>query len=184
MTDASEPVVKLDDSEEGFEYWANRDFLSMETKTLVMSSQILLVPDEEFRDGTTLTFPTGTEGFFEFVREELGTDHPVEIAIEDNDYKELALHGATLIIAGSLVTLVAAPVLVHVINKFIDQKFFKDPKKDENNVRVEVTVEERVGDKVRIRKLSYDGPAEKFKVNMQQTLSQEFPKLTDRSNGK
>ena len=182
MTDTNEPVIKLDDSEEGFAYWANREFLSPETKASITSSQILLVPDEEFRDGTTLTFPTGTEGFCDFVREELGTDHSVEIAIEDKDYKELALHGATLIVAGVVATAVAAPVLVHVINKFIDRKFFKDPKKNENHIRIEMTVEERIGDQVRIRKLSYDGPVQNFETNMHQTLAQEFPKLPDLSN--
>ena len=174
-----EAQINMEESIEGFDHWASKEFLTAETKDKIGKAEVLIVPDEDFRDGISVSFPTATEELFQFLQEELAQKHPVEIAIEDKDYKELALHGATVIFAGFVVTSIVAPIVVHVLGKYIDKKFFNDPKKDENNLKIELTIEERNGEQVKIRRISYDGPVEFFQKKLGEAIENEFPTVIE-----
>ena len=99
----------------GFQYWSNAESLSRETQMAIQRSDIVLVPAEGFLDYVGPVFPKGTDALFQFLCTNAPSGMKVELAAEDADYKELALHADTVYIATVLVSLLVAPVAVGLI---------------------------------------------------------------------
>ena len=116
-------------------------------------------------------FPVCTEEFFLHLKETLPSELPIEIAVDDAEYKEAALHSA-LIILGSIVaagaTLLVIPVVVNVVSEYINRRLFTDRERIETTVHWELTVV----DGTRAAKLTYEGPAIDFASEMQQAIAQ------------
>ena len=167
--------IEIEETTEGLDHWLSRPYLLDEVRRSLASAKVLLVPQEGFRGRDVRVFPVGTEEFFNQLREKLPHDLGVEIAINDDDYKEVALHSALLIIGSVVVasvTLVGLPVLVNVVSEYINRRLYSDKDKMDARVRWELTVV----DGSRAVKISYEGPAIEFQSDMQRAIS-ELPKL-------
>jgi hypothetical protein len=152
-----------------FEWWLSQSFLSDETRSVAQQANILLVPDIGFRGGDSRTFPVGTEEVLLFLRDNAPSEAVCEICIDDEDYRELALHSGLLIVAGFVVTSVLAPVLVSLLSKYFERRVYDEtPSRSASNVRVKITIAHPDGRSVRI---SYDGPASEFKTAMLHAFS-------------
>ncbi len=164
-------------TDHGFDYWSSQPFLKDETKRKLNEADAILVPQEGFRGNQEPTFPVCTEEIFQFVRERLDGQATADIAIEDEDYKEVALHSALLIIGAFVVTSLVAPVLTDVVSEYIKRRIYGDAKGDRTNVRFSLTVEERIAGSARRIAISYDGPASEFHTSMKNAIAVEVPKL-------
>ncbi len=128
-------------------YWSERDFVSDPVRDGVLRAGIVLYPWEGFRDHDGPVFPVGTQGIYEHLRENAPDGVEVEIAVDDEAYVELALHGALLIIGGVLVGLatgIAMPVAANLITEAVKArypKFFAAPD-PEDRVRIQLTVDD------------------------------------------
>jgi hypothetical protein len=129
-----------------------------------------LLPREGFRGEDVLTFPVRTEEFYGFLKQELGNAHPIDLAVEEKDYKELALHAGVIELGALLVGSVLVPLLVNVISDYINRRAEATGKNDEPTVRVELIVQEQTPEAVRTIKLSYDGPATDFLPSMKEAI--------------
>jgi hypothetical protein len=158
-------------TDQGYEYWRTRPYLSDETRDAVKNAPVLIVPTEGFREQDIRVFPVQTEELFHFLREKMPPEATVEIVINDKDYKELALHGALLIV-GSIVaggaTLFAIPVLVNVVSEYINRRLFTENEQKTTDVRWELTVV----DGTKATKLTYEGPAIDFRTEMLTAIAQ------------
>lgn len=166
----------FESTDQGIDYWASRPYLNAETQARLRQVEVVLLPREGFRGQDLLTFPVRTEEFYKFLKQELGDAHPVNLAIDDKDYKELALHAGLIELGTILVGSVLVPLLVNVISDYINRRAETTGKIDEPTVRVELIVQEQTPEAVRTTKLSYDGPAKDFLPSMKEAI-QKAPGL-------
>jgi hypothetical protein len=130
----------IEKSEASFDAWLTKSCISDQLRQQLSKSNVLLLPQEDFRQGTGITFPLGTDEFFRYLRENAPEDIKVDILIEDSDYKEIALFSDLLIILGSFfVTSIVAPIFVNLVSDYLIKK--KLPRKTINQVRIEILIE-------------------------------------------
>lgn len=153
----------------GFDYWSNADSLSSETQLAVRKSDMVLVPAAGFGDYAGPVFPKGTDELFQFLRTHAPSDMNVELAAEDADYRELALHGDTVYIASILVRSLVAPTVVGLIVEYLRNRLGSRLGKTE--VRASIILDQTDGPNSKALRMSYEGPANTFEKTMHQALS-------------
>jgi len=149
--------VVITDSSENFDTWINREYISEELKNNLRKASILLVPTEGFRERDIPVFPVKSEELFTYIKNRLPSDFKVDICIRDEDYKELALHADSVILADIVVTTIVFPILVNIIGEYIKQKILKY--REKRRVRVSLTV---VDERGKSKNLTYEGNVEDF----------------------
>ena len=80
-----------------------------------------------------------------------------EILIEENEYRELALHSDLLAIGAILVKLAVAPLAVNLIAEYIKRRL--GSKKDDSSFEVTIFLS---GDNEKTKTLHYKGPVKDF----------------------
>jgi hypothetical protein len=153
----------------GFQYWSSEKSLSRETQLAVQRSDIVLVPEEGFGDYVGPLFPKGTDELFQFLRTNAPSGINVELAAEDADYKELALHGDTVHIASVLVTSLVAPAAVGLIVQYLRSRLGNRLAKTE--VRASMILDQSDGPNSKTLRMRYEGPANAFEKTMHEALS-------------
>jgi len=153
----------------GFQYWSNAGSLSPQTQAAIKTSDIVLVPAEGFVGYVGPLFPKGTDDLFHFLRTNAPSYTKVELAAEDEDYKELALHAETVYIATVLVRLLVAPVALGLIVEYLKNRFGSRLGKTE--VRASMILDQTNASNTKTLRLSYEGPAIAFEDTMREALS-------------
>lgn len=151
MLDKTLFQVSVKETTKNFDYWASRPWLSAATSASVRSSQLVIVPWEDFRQDNPILFPNGTTDWFELLREKL----VIQIAAEEENYKEIALHANIWRIPTILLTAVALPVFTQILADQIQQKYFQHSD-DQLEMRVIVN-----GENGACIEIDYKGPPEK-----------------------
>lgn len=158
------------DMEHGFEYWASRDSLAPATRDALLRAAIVLVPHENFGHQASLVFPAGTTELFRSLKEQVPSGIEVEIAVEENYYREVALHNDLIRLATMLVKLVAAPIAIGLLVEFLKVKLGSRFSKSE--VEASLIVEQEGPGSRAVVRLNYKGPAATF----EQTIKSDFAK--------
>ena len=156
------PTLVQEISRESIESWCNRPYIGDALRDQLLRANVLLVPIEGFRERTDPMFPQGTEELLQFLRESPDEDIKVDICIEDQDYRELALHFDLLVLAGAVVTLVVAPVVADLISEYIKRHL--GSREPEAIVKSELIVYDEISG--RSVRLSYEGPASAYRDTM------------------
>lgn len=154
--ESSENYLIINKTEENFDTWINKKFITDNIRPQLLSKDILLIPDEGFRGLDSPVFPVRTEDVFNYLKKQLPEDLSIDICIEDKDYKEVALHADLTIISTAIVTAIALPVLVNVLSTYINNKLFKP---ESSNVKMSIIV---IKDDSNAFKVDYEGPAKDF----------------------
>jgi len=157
--------LQVKTTSETFEYWLEQPFISNELRNLLSGKTLLLTPQNGHGDSEVLCFPTGTEDLLRFLRDNQTEDLSVDICIEDEDYRELSLHSDLLILAGVIMTLVAAPVAVNVISHWIIKRL--GSRVEQTDLKCEITVV----DNNRSIHFKYDGAASAFRETLLNALN-------------
>lgn len=163
------PGCTIVETEAGFDYWSRRPSLSPTIQQAVREADIVLVPFEGFRDYQGVLFPVGTEELVQNLREQLDPNLKFDVAIEDTDYKELALHGDLVIIADFLVKYIVAPVAVGLIVDYLRKRLgsrFRSA-----DVRSSLIVDQSEESVRRTMRISYEGPASTFEAVFKDALN-------------
>jgi predicted DNA binding CopG/RHH family protein len=155
--------------QKGFQYWLERNSLSGETREAIQKSDLLIFPAEGYLDFMGPLFPTGTEELFQFLQSKAPPGMNVELAVEDADYRELALHADTVRIANILVRLLRAPAAVGLIVEYL--KHHLGSRFGKTEVRASIIVDQGDGPSSKTLKISYEGPAGAFEKTMREALS-------------
>jgi len=170
-------VIEDEPEKANFDYWSQHPSLKLTTQQALREADILIIPNEGFRNNPDLIFPVGTEELFQSLREKAPKDIKVDIAIEDHDYKELALHFDEICIADFLVKNFIAPFLVNFIAGYLLLRL--GSRLNKASVRCAIVVEQN-GKNVRF---SYDGPATLYEATMRETLRiSNTKKKTEKKN--
>jgi hypothetical protein len=169
----SEEEFVVEKSEASFSTWLGKSHISDELRQQLATSNVLLLPQENFREGVGIIFPIGTEEIFSYLKENAPEEVSVDILVEDSDYKEIALFSDFLIILGSfLVTSIVAPIFVNLVSDYLIKK--RLPRKTANQTRIEILIE---SDKETTR-VFYEGPTSDFR----KTVLPVVESLGSRSN--
>lgn len=115
----------VQDSNETFESWINKEFIPSDIKPILSQASILFVPTIEFRGENELTFPVLTESIFNYFKENLPKGINAEICIADSQYHELALHSDYKRIGNFVVTKIAIPIFVGILLNYINDTYTK-----------------------------------------------------------
>lgn len=150
------PVEVAESKDQNRPYWISRPYLTDDVKASIERAAVVILPREGFRDYQGPVFPVGTEEIFHLLKTGLPAGSFAEIATNDDDYHELALHSATLILGAFLVTSIVAPLVVNLLSDYVNRRCSSDEKA---TVRFEMKVEDGAG---RTASISYDGPAKQF----------------------
>lgn len=172
LTDKTEFIVEP--SDEDFSKWISRSYIPDSLKGQLARANVLIVPNEGFREHLEPVFPVGTEELLNFLRDNAGVGIVPDICIADEDYKELALHGALIILGSFIVTSLVAPVIANLISDYIRKRW--PAKQEDAEVKVELTV---VGKDNRASRLLYEGPAKDFNKTVRPTLEKLAAKDVD-----
>lgn len=163
----SEPTLTTEPSDITFESVLAGSYMDDDLRARIQNVNVLIVPQVEFRETAGLTFPSGTEDLLLHLREGLPAGTSVEIAIRDEDYRELSLREALVIVATILVaSQLVAPVVVNVVSDWLKRKLGRQLPKAE--VKAEIIVVDKDGKSIAFR---YEGPARTFEETMLKQLS-------------
>lgn len=157
MTDELDKAdFAITDSEESFDTWLNRPYLSGELRQQLRKADVLIVPIEGFREISNPVFPVGTESLYDFLSKNIPQNINIDICIDDSNYAELALHSDLHRIGSFVVKRLVLPFLITLLVNYISQELSIDEK---DRVKVSITVVNEEGGS---KTLDYEGPANKF----------------------
>jgi hypothetical protein len=153
-------TLVCDNTDRTLTYWSSLDSLSPETKSAIGRASIIIVPDDGFRDHSGPVFPVGTVEFFRLLRERSPRGAAVEIAVNESEYKEVALHSELVRLAGVIVEYVLAPVVAGLIVEYLKTRLGSRFSKSE--VEASMTVDQSDGVNHKAWQITYRGPAPTF----------------------
>jgi hypothetical protein len=165
----NQSVLVIENTEESISTWASRPYITEGLHQQLLEANFLIVPNEGYGDRADLVyFPVGTERLFGFLRGSTQEGLSVDICIEDEDYKEVALHADLMIIARFVVTSLVAPLAVKLIAEYIKDRI--KGRQKEIEVRSKLVVNDSTTG--RSVKLSYEGPATEYRDVMVKALQE------------
>lgn len=144
----------------------NEDYeLSEEIYLGLLNSNLVLLPTKE-RSEAKKFFPEQTINFFEFLKSnEKKYEIVVDIASNDQDYKELELHSNIVHISEILVKGPLFDIAVSLIASYL-YDFLKSRNKKPSEINTHVTINVEVGEKEKTQKINFEGSIENFERTM------------------
>jgi transcriptional regulator with XRE-family HTH domain len=159
------PNYSIAPTEKGFSYWMAQPYLDEMARHEAASADLLLIPQETFRDKAGPLFPVGTEEFLAFLRDQSRSYNcKVDICISDADYQELALHGEVLVLSEIVVKFALLPIATKLVADYIGRHLWSS--KESHKAKVGITVDMVNLGKDKTVKITYDGPADEFSSAM------------------
>ena len=155
---------------EGRSHWLAKAYVPQDLRDQLAKTDILLIPQDGFRDFTGPLYPVGTEEFLRSLQDSGGDRVTVDVTVSDDDYKELALHADWLILAGIAASMFAAPITVNMVSEYLKRKIWpEDPKR---GVKVKLRLQDGEGEAARSVEISYEGPADDFDRSMESAFAE------------
>lgn len=169
-----------EESNETINSWINRDYIGEELREKLEQATALIVPNENPHTGMSHTpyFPEGTEHLVSFLENSNTENQNIDICIEENDYKELALHADLLTIANVIVTMFGAPIIVKLVADYISKRV--GSRKDDTTVKSSLTVTDANSGKS--INLTYEGPASTYEKVMFGAIEDILPEISESSS--
>ena len=118
-------TLNITETQETFESFISKSFLSEETKLILANAQIVLTPFEELREKTPPVFPNGTEHLIRFFQERLPSNMVIDVAINTEEYQEFQFNNNYKRLGNFVVKQIAVPVFVSVFAAFVYDQFIK-----------------------------------------------------------
>ncbi len=113
-------ITNVNDS---FKMWLNKPYISKELKEDLSKANLLIIPEEKYRDYETPIFPNGTLDLHFYIQDNYKNEICSEICIEDKDYNEIALHDNNIWIATIIIEKILLPLIISVLTNFISSKY-------------------------------------------------------------
>lgn len=161
------PSVEIDEIREPLATWTDRPYIATDVRPRLRKADVLLIPNESFREVQGPLFPVGTPELFLDLRDHAPKGLSVEICAAE-DYREFAMYSALVILGGFVVPSVAAPILVNLLSDYLKRRL--GSKASTADVKTDIILRDEQGTaSVRLR---YRGPVETFQEKMREVLAQ------------
>jgi hypothetical protein len=149
-----EPIIAVEDTGQSFDFWLTRPFIPDALREQLSRANVLIVPTEGHRDFDGPVFPDGTESLLHYLRDSCSEEILVDICVDDDQYVELVLHDALVIVATIVVPNIVCPLVVNAVQKYLD----RNRRSNRETVKIQIVVDENG----RARAISYEGPSADF----------------------
>lgn len=166
-------VLKISDTDITFEQIYEKDYIPAEYLDDIKKANLLIIPNESFRDEGDILFPETTREFFDFIRESSGEEIVADIAISDEDFQRIELHSAVIEVATIIVQWVVLPVATGMISTFLCdlvKKYHRMP--EDTSAKVKIITEETKSK--RSKMVTYEGPVSGIKDALDQAAKDLF----------
>ena len=166
-------VLKVTDSDVTFEKIYKKEYIPTEYLDDIKKANLLIIPNENFRDEGDVLFPETTREFFDFIREFPNDEIIADIAISDEDFKRIELHSAVIEVAPIIVQTIVLPIALNIISSFLYDLVKKYRRKPEDtSAKVQIITEETATKKS--KKITYEGPVSGIKEVLDQAAKDLF----------
>lgn len=168
-----ETVFNIVDTEITFEDIYNKPYISQEYIDEIKNADILLIPEENFRDEGDVLFPETTREFLDFLREEIPQELTVDIAVDDGGFNKIELHSDAVIVATIIVKSAAFNIACGMIASFLydlAKKYLKKP--EDLSAKVKIISEETKTKKSKM--ITFEGPVSGIKDTLEQASKDLF----------
>lgn len=126
----------ITDTDDTFQTWLEKEFVSEDLKKTLEKASILIVPFENLRDTPNpLLFPIGTENILRYLKEKLPEEQLVDICISNELYQEFAFYSDYKRIGNFVIKAVAVPVFVTIFSAYIYDAYIKE---DNTKPKIEI----------------------------------------------
>ncbi len=167
-------LIKIEDTDISFEKMYNKEYIPEEYKEDIKKANLLVIPNEDFREKGDLLFPETTLEFLEHLRED-NNEIIADIAIGDENFQRIELHSAVIEVATIIVEYVVLPLAISMVANFLyDQvkKHHREP--DKTTANVEIITEETK--RKTTKKIIYKGPVSEVKDALDEACKGLFSK--------
>ena len=166
-------VLNVTDSDVTFEKIYKKEYIPTEYLDDIKKANLLIIPNENFRDEGDVLFPETTREFFDFIREFPNDEIISDIAISDEDFKRIELHSAVIEVAPIIVQWVVLPIATSMIASFLYDLVKKYRRKPEDtSAKVKIITEETETKKSKM--ITYEGPVSGVKDALNQAAKDLF----------
>lgn len=166
-------VLNVTDSDVTFEKIYKKEYIATEYLDDIKKANLLIIPNENFRDEGDVLFPETTREFFDFIREFPNDEIIADIAISDEDFKRIELHSAVIEVAPIIVQTIVLPIALNIISSFLydlAKKYRRKP--EDTSAKVQIITEETATKKS--KKITYEGPVSGIKEVLDQAAKDLF----------
>lgn len=119
-------TLTINDSNETFSTWLNRDYIDKELQKELAKASILLTPFENLRDNTPPVFPIGTESLIDYFKKNLPSEISIDICIGDDNYLEFAFYNNYKRLGKFVILSVTIPIFVTVLSSYVYDNYIKE----------------------------------------------------------
>lgn len=166
-------VLNVTDSDVTFEKIYKKEYIPTEYLDDIKKANLLIIPNENFRDEGDVLFPETTREFLDFIREFPNDEIISDIAISDEDFKRIELHSAVIEVAPIIVQWVVLPIATSMIASFLYDLVKKYRRKPEDtSAKVKIITEETETKKSKM--ITYEGPVSGVKDALDQAAKDLF----------
>jgi hypothetical protein len=163
------PLLSVSPCDETYSSFIDKDYISDGIRQQLRDTNILVIPNEGYSDlSEERHFPSGTVELFQYIVDQRDERISIGLCIEEDDYKELALHADWVYLADFVVKDIIAPILVTLLAEYIIHLRGKHVGDTIVKSRI-IVVDKRNEHKV---EMNYEGPATEYKDIMLSAISE------------
>lgn len=153
--------INITDVGINFESIYRKNYIPQKYIEDIKCANVLIIPNEGFRDKEGLFFPECTSEFYQFLKSV--SEIKTEICIDDDKFEKLELHADIVYVATLIVQYAVLPIVTSMIASYLyDKVKSMNKEKDETNTNVHIIVEKNGKSK----KIDYEGSIENFEEAM------------------
>lgn len=166
-------TLKIVDTDLTFEQIYDKDYIPKDYMDEIKRANLLIIPNEGFRDSGDVLFPETTREFLDYIRDSSEEDIVADIAISDEDFQRIELHSAVIEVAKIIVQWAVFPIATSMIAAFLYDLVKKYRRKPEDtSARVQIITEETKTKKSKM--ITYERPVSGVKDALDQAVKDLF----------
>lgn len=168
-------VLNIADTDITFESVYCKPYIPTEYMDDIKRANLLIIPNENFRDEGDVLFPETTREFLDFIRDAKTEEVVADIAISDEAFQRIELHSAAIEIATIIVESALFDIAIGLIGSFLYDLLKKYHRKaEETSAKVKIITEET--DTKKSKMITYEGPVSGVEDTLKQAAKDLFSK--------
>lgn len=168
-----EKTLKIVDTDITFEQIYDKEYIPKEYLEDIKKANLLIIPNEGFRDAGAVLFPETTLEFFDYIRDSSGEEVVADIAISDEDFQRIELHSAAIEVATIIVESAIFNIVIGIVSAFLYdliKKYHRTP--EDTSAKVKIITKETKTKKSKM--ITYEGPVSGIKDALDEAAKNLF----------
>ncbi|NLE04327.1 MAG: hypothetical protein GX638_05920 [Crenarchaeota archaeon] len=153
-------LVTIEESTLDFDSIKQEAYYPKELDDYLSKCDVWIVPEEIHRDGYDILFPEHTKDVKRFL---FCKGMKIDVPCKDDDFHEIELHDASILLGSFLLTSIVLPLFINLISSYIYDKVLSKDK--DNEVKLNLHIKSQKG---KVVKIKYKGPASKMNSTLKE----------------